>query len=114
MAMLDQDMLVSIDAFYYHVGEINWYLLSTEDMPATVMDNVMTQIRTLKRIHETANSMLEASLQLVNSDLGATTDYVEDQSSREKTVPDFQGMTFGDTLGVELPSLESDDVFNKK
>jgi hypothetical protein len=99
------------------VAELNWYLFCTEEMPATVMENVLAQIRTLKRLHETADALLEASLQVVKEDLKATQEFVQEHASREYT-PDFQGSSFDDnlvgTLGMDLPELDSNDDFKKK
>ncbi len=75
MAMLDQDMIVSIDSFYYEVGELHWYLYSTEEMPATVMELVMAKLRIIKKVHDISNSLLEASLQVYSGELESTEDY---------------------------------------
>lgn len=40
LAFCSEDVINSLDQFYTKVEELRWYLMNTEDMPATVSDNV--------------------------------------------------------------------------
>ncbi|PIP94263.1 MAG: hypothetical protein COW00_00035 [Bdellovibrio sp. CG12_big_fil_rev_8_21_14_0_65_39_13] len=62
LAFVSEEVIASLDQFYTKVEELRWYLMNTEDMPATVSDNVSHAIFELHERYETLQLYLNAEL----------------------------------------------------
>ena len=52
----NREIIVSIDGFYSKADNIKWYLMTTQDMPATVREKLNPMIRELENhFHELIN-----------------------------------------------------------
>ena len=47
-----EEVLVSLDQFYGKVDDLDWYLFCTQEMPATVEENLMQRISDIEKSHE--------------------------------------------------------------
>lgn len=56
------DLITSLDQYYNTVEELNWYLFSTQDMPATVEGFVDRKIGRLRSLLSTLNLYIDAEL----------------------------------------------------
>ncbi len=62
LKILSPELIGCLDNFYGFVEELKWYLMSTEDMPATVEDKTGRDIKELKNSYDTLVLYLEAEL----------------------------------------------------
>lgn len=62
LKILSPELIGCLDKFYGFVEELKWYLMSTEDMPATVEDKTGKDIKELKGSYDTLVLYLEAEL----------------------------------------------------
>ena len=56
------DLITTLDQYYTHSEEMNWYLFHTEDMPNTVEDFLDRRIRKMEKLLATLNLYLDAEL----------------------------------------------------
>jgi hypothetical protein len=56
------DLITTLDQYYTHAEEMNWYLFHTEDMPNTVEDFLYRRIRKMEKLLATLNLYLDAEL----------------------------------------------------
>lgn len=56
------ELITTLDLFYTHSEEMNWYLFQTEDMPNTVEDYIDRKIRKMEKLLATLNLYLDAEL----------------------------------------------------
>ncbi len=56
------DLITTLDKYYTHAEEMNWYLFQTEDMPNTVEDFLDRRIRKMEKLLATLNLYLDAEL----------------------------------------------------
>ena len=56
------DLITTLDQYYTHAEEMNWYLFQTEDMPNTVEDFIDRRIRRMEKLIATLNLYLDAEL----------------------------------------------------
>lgn len=66
------ETIVALDQFHRVAEEMSWYLYQTEDMPATVEDNIYRMYRRLEKLHGTLNLYLNAELSLDESEAPAS------------------------------------------
>lgn len=56
------DLITTLDQYFTHAEEMNWYLFHTEDMPNTVEDFLDRRIRKMEKLLATLNLYLDAEL----------------------------------------------------
>ena len=61
------ELITTIDLYYTHVDEMNWYLFHTEDMPNTVEDFIHRKIIKMEKLLSTLNLYLDAELGIDNN-----------------------------------------------
>lgn len=81
LALCSEDVINSLDQFYTKVDELRWYLMNTEDMPATVSDNVNHYVHEIGERFEL--------LQLyINAELGVVKEQKQKQVETKTSVSD--------------------------
>lgn len=90
------ELITSLDQFYTNVEEMNWYLFSTQDMPATVEGFVDRKIRRLRSLLQTLNLYIDAELGIDAREVSASAgDFLA-----EEVTEDFSD-AFGDGTSQE-------------
>lgn len=59
-----EDVIIGLDRFHRVVDEMRWYLMITEDMPATVSDKIEGLLRELEDNYEALMLLMSAELSL--------------------------------------------------
>ncbi len=62
LSKISPEIIISIDEFYIKADEIKWYLMTTQDMPATVEENVDRMITLLERAFYNLDGFLDKTL----------------------------------------------------
>lgn len=57
-----EDVIISLDQFHRVVDEMRWYLMITEDMPATVTDKLESMIHDLIESYDALMLIIDAEL----------------------------------------------------
>lgn len=57
-----EDVIIALDRFYNVVDKMRWYLMITEDMPATVSDKLEGLLRDLEEDYEVLTLLIDAEL----------------------------------------------------
>lgn len=57
-----EDVIISLDQFHRVVDEMRWYLMITEDMPATVTDKLESMIHDLTESYDALMLIIDAEL----------------------------------------------------
>jgi hypothetical protein len=56
------ELITTLDQFYSHAEEMNWYLFHTQDMPNTVDSYIDRRIKKMEKLLATLNLYLDAEL----------------------------------------------------
>ncbi|MBT3585911.1 MAG: hypothetical protein HN509_13475 [Halobacteriovoraceae bacterium] len=62
LKLLGQDLIVALDKFYNSVEKMHWYLMQTEDMPATVEDQLDVLLAEIDSGYQMFNLYCEGEL----------------------------------------------------
>lgn len=62
LAHCSEDTIFALDAFYSEVEEIRWYLDHTQDMPATIEDELTRKFNKLDDLYSTLTLYIDAEL----------------------------------------------------
>ncbi|EQC44740.1 hypothetical protein [Bacteriovorax sp. Seq25_V] len=62
LRLLSEEVLIALDNFYTKVEKLKWYLNHSEDMPATMRDNVSLQVRDIETKYEMLSLYLNAEM----------------------------------------------------
>lgn len=73
------ELITTLDQFYTHAEEMNWYLFRTEDMPNTVEDYIDRRIRRMEKLLSTLNLYLDAELGIETDTLDVNRPHFIDQ-----------------------------------
>ena len=65
LVKVSSKIIVSVDEFYTKVDEIKWYLMTTQDMPATVAENLEKMIMSLEKSFYKLNELIDESLKVL-------------------------------------------------
>lgn len=65
IAFCSEEVISGLDQFYNKVEELRWYLMNTEDMPATVSDNVSHYIYEIEERYNLLQLYINAELGVV-------------------------------------------------
>lgn len=60
-----EDVIVALDKFHNVVDQMRWYLMVTEDMPATVADKLESLLRDLEEYYEALMLLIDAELGVI-------------------------------------------------
>lgn len=62
LKLCSEDVIISLDQFHRVVDEMRWYLMITEDMPATVTDKLESMIHDLIESYDALMLIIDAEL----------------------------------------------------
>ncbi|OIQ16729.1 MAG: hypothetical protein BM556_13785 [Bacteriovorax sp. MedPE-SWde] len=68
LLLCSEDVISALDSFYTKVESMRWYLNHTEDMPATLEDNVAQFVKDISTLYDTLTIYLNAEIGVVESD----------------------------------------------
>ena len=57
-----EDVIIGLDQFHRVVDEMRWYLMITEDMPATVTDKLESMIHEMEENYDMLMLLIDAEL----------------------------------------------------
>lgn len=63
LMLLSEELIVNIENFYNTIDDMQWYLVHTEDMPATIEDKVHAMVRDVRNKFDQLNLYLNAELE---------------------------------------------------
>lgn len=88
------ETIIALDQFHKQAEEMSWYLYQTEDMPATLEENIYRMSKRLEKLHVTLNLYLNAELSL------------DESAPSSQSIPE--------TLATLPVGDESEDLFSDK
>lgn len=62
LSLLSEEVIVALDEFYAPVEKLRWYLNHSEDMPATMKDNVRKQVNEIESKYELLKLYINAEI----------------------------------------------------
>lgn len=68
LAHCSTELITTLDLYYTHAEEMNWYLFQTEDMPGTVEHFVERKIKKMESLLASLNLFLNAELGIEGED----------------------------------------------
>ncbi|WP_412474449.1 hypothetical protein [Halobacteriovorax sp. YZS-2-1] len=63
LMLLSEELIINLEDFYNTIDDMHWYLVHTEDMPATIEDRVHAMVRDVKNKYDQLNLYLNAELE---------------------------------------------------
>lgn len=86
LAHCSQDTIQALFQFYSHSDDIYWYLKVTEDMPATVEDELTRRIARLEKLYKIVDLFVNAELGVQEDNIAKEIDH--NYMNDEIVVPD--------------------------
>ncbi len=67
LLLCGEEVIIGLDQFFFKVDELKWYLMVTNDMPATVHEHVRHGIRELEIAYDILQLYINAELESLRS-----------------------------------------------